>query len=106
LGFERQDQTRIATAVSEIARNAFSYAGGGRTEFLVEANATPQAFLVRVVDAGPGIAELDETLEARPRSASGMGLGLLGAKRLMDLFGVNSRAGEGTTVELGQYLPR
>ena len=106
LGFERQDQTRIATAVSEIARNAFGYAGGGRTEFLVDANATPQAFLVRVIDAGPGIGDLDEILEGRYRSASGMGLGLLGAKRLMDLFGVNSRAGEGTTIELGQYLPR
>jgi signal transduction histidine kinase len=106
LGFERQDQTRIATAVSEIARNAFGYGGGGRTEFLVDANATPQAFLVRIIDAGPGIGDLDEILEGRYRSASGMGLGLVGAKRLMDLFRVDSRAGEGTTVELGQYMPR
>jgi signal transduction histidine kinase len=106
LGFERQDQTRIATAVSEIARNAFGYGGGGRTEFLVDADATPQAFLVRVIDAGPGIGDLDEILEGRYRSASGLGLGLLGAKRLMDLFHVDSRTGEGTTVELGQYMPR
>jgi signal transduction histidine kinase len=105
LGFERQDQTRIATAVSEIARNAFGYGGGGRAEFLVDAAASPQAFLIRVIDAGPGIGDLDDILEGRYRSASGMGLGLLGAKRLMDRFRVNSRTGEGTTVELGQHVP-
>ena len=57
LGFEAQDQTRIATAVSEIARNAFQYAGGGKVEFLVDEQA-PAAFLIRVGDHGPGIVDL------------------------------------------------
>src|SRR5256885_16607873 len=53
LGFDAQDQTRLATAVSEIARNAFQYAGGGRVEYLVDDSA-PQQFLIRVSDGGPG----------------------------------------------------
>src|SRR5262252_919106 len=60
LGFERQDQTRIATAVSELARNAFGYAGGGRAEFMVDPNAAPQIFRVRISDKGKGIANLQE----------------------------------------------
>src|SRR6201986_5503618 len=73
LGFERQDQTRIATAVSELARNAFGYAGGGRAEFALDANAVPQRFVVRICDKGPGIAELQTILDGQYRSPSGMG---------------------------------
>ena len=58
LGFERQDQTRIATAVSELARNAYGYAGGGRAEFILDAATTPQRFAVRICDNGPGIDNL------------------------------------------------
>src|ERR1700748_3852035 len=79
LGFERQDQTRIATAVSELARNAFGYAGGGRAEFLVDPAANPQILKVRIGDRGKGIANLQEILDGQYRSQSGMGLGLLGA---------------------------
>src|ERR1700744_4548757 len=74
LGFDRQDQTRIATAVSEIARHAFSYAGRGRAEFLVESTGTPQLFGIRISDKGKGIADLEVILEGRYRSQSGMGL--------------------------------
>ena len=105
LGFDRQDQTRIATAVSEIARNAFGYANGGRAEFLLEPAATPQLFVVRVVDKGAGIADLQSVLDGRYRSQHGMGLGILGARRLMEHFAINSGSGRGTTVELGQRLP-
>src|SRR5436305_6525800 len=73
LGFEPQDQTRIATAVSEIARNAFNYAGGGRVEFIVEGQACPQLFLISISDSGPGISNLDSILEGRYRSQTGMG---------------------------------
>jgi signal transduction histidine kinase len=106
LGFERQDQTRIATAVSEIARNAFAYAGGGRAEFLVDGAATPQVFVVRISDTGKGIADLQTILDGRYRSQSGMGLGLVGARRLMDQFKIESVPGKGTRVELGHRLPR
>jgi CheY-like chemotaxis protein len=61
LGFERQDQARIATAVSEIARNAFLYAGGGRVEFVVEIK-SPQLFRIRISEEGKGIAILVFTL--------------------------------------------
>ena len=106
LGFERQDQTRIATAVSELARNAFGYAGGGRAEFVLDAASTPQRFVVRISDQGPGIADLQLILDGQYRSPSGMGLGLIGARRLMDTFNIDSKPGKGTTVEVGHKLPR
>jgi signal transduction histidine kinase/CheY-like chemotaxis protein len=104
LGFERQDQTRIATAVSELARNAFSYAGGGRAEFILDPAPSPQAFHVRISDKGPGIADVQTILDGQYRSKSGMGLGILGARRLMDHFKIASEAGKGTTVEIGHDL--
>jgi signal transduction histidine kinase/CheY-like chemotaxis protein len=105
LGFDRQDQTRIATAVSELARNAFGYAGGGRAEFALDATTVPQRFVVRICDQGPGIANLQTILDGQYRSASGMGLGLVGARRLMDTFRLDSKPGKGTTVEVGHKLP-
>jgi len=106
LGFDRQDQTRIATAVSEIARNAFTYATGGHVEFLVDEKAVPPLFLARIIDRGPGIADLPQVLAGRYRSPTGMGLGLAGAKRLMDEFQIESRPGHGTTVLIGKRFPR
>src|SRR3984885_11108068 len=106
LGFERQDQTRIATAVSEIARNAFGYAGGGRAEFMIEPSETPQLFRIRISDKGPGIIDLESILDGRYRSQSGMGLGLIGARRLMDGFKIDTAPGKGTTVVLEQHLPK
>ena len=106
LGFDPQQQTRLATAVSEIARNAFNYAGGGRAEFLLEGNTAPQLLRIRIWDEGKGIANVDEILEGRYRSATGMGLGIIGAKRLMDQFAITSSPGSGTSVSLGKLLPR
>nr|WP_284701021.1 ATP-binding protein [Rhodoplanes tepidamans] len=105
LGFERQDQTRIATAVSEIARNAFSYGRGGRAEFALDTGNGRQVFTIRVSDRGPGIADLDAIFEGRYRSPEGMGLGLVGAKRLMDRFDVECPPEGGTVVTLGHLLP-
>src|SRR5262249_27595090 len=105
LGFDNQDQTRIATAVSEITRNAFQYAGGGKVEFLADAG-VPATFLVRVSDRGPGVKDLDSVLEGRYTSPTGMGLGIVGARRLMDRFEIQSTPGAGTIVLLGKALPR
>ncbi|MET4802640.1 ATP-binding protein [Bradyrhizobium sp. LB11.1] len=105
LGFDRQDQTRIATAVSELARNAFGYAGSGRAEFVLDAGSAPQRFVVRICDKGPGIENLQIILDGQYRSQSGMGLGLIGARRLMDTFSIDSKLGKGTTVEVGHRLP-
>src|SRR5262245_14997202 len=93
LGFQRQDQTRIATAVSEIARNAFSYAGGGYAEFALDTGKAPQLLHIRISDHGNGIADLEAILDGRYRSRDGMGLGILGARRLMDHFKVDSAPG-------------
>jgi signal transduction histidine kinase/CheY-like chemotaxis protein len=104
LGFESQDQTRIATAVSEIARNAFSYAGGGRVDFLLEGRTQPQLLVVRITDNGRGIENLRDVLDGRYRSKTGMGLGIVGARRLMDQFEIESSS-SGTVVLLKKLLP-
>jgi signal transduction histidine kinase/DNA-binding response OmpR family regulator len=105
LGFDATEQTRIATAVSEIARNAFVYAGGGSIEYLVEGSVPPQLLRIRVSDQGPGIARLEDVLSGRYRSPSGMGLGIVGTRRLMDQFDVQSTS-KGTTITLTKILPR
>lgn len=104
LKFDTQDQTRIATAVSEIVRNAFQYGGGGLVEFQIDKAAEPR-LSVSVVDKGKGIGNLREILDGKYVSQTGMGLGLLGAKRLMDFFHVETAAGKGTTITLGKLLP-
>ena len=106
LGFDAQDQSRIATAVSEIARNAFNYADGGRVEFQVEGEASPQTLLIEVKDQGPGIAELESVLQGQYRSETGMGLGIMGARRLMDACEIRSSRESGTNVLMKKNLPK
>src|SRR5687768_17781495 len=84
VGFYRIDQTRVATAVSEIARNAFMYAGGGEVEYSIEGDTAPQLLVICVGDRGPGIAQLDGVLAGEYRSPTGLGLGIVGARRLVD----------------------
>jgi signal transduction histidine kinase/DNA-binding response OmpR family regulator len=106
LGFDAGEQTRIATAVSEIARNAFNYAGGGRAEFFVEGETAPQVFLIRISDRGPGIPHLAEILDGRYRSPTGMGMGIIGTRRLMDQFRIEFLPEGGTSAWLSKILPR
>lgn len=106
LGFTHQDQSRISTAVSEITRNAFIYAGGGKVEFsLEESPAGGQSFAIAVRDKGPGIPNLDEILGGQYISSTGLGLGIVGARRLMDGFDMQTQPGTGTTVFLRKSLP-
>ena len=105
IGFERQDQTRIAAAVSEIARNAFNFAGGGKAEFLLDETGGPE-LLIRINDQGPGIADVDAAFGGAARGANGAGMGLASAKRLMDRFELTTTPGEGTAIVLGQKLSR
>ncbi|HEY9658823.1 MAG TPA: ATP-binding protein, partial [Allocoleopsis sp.] len=104
LGFEAQDQARLATAVSEIARNAFQYAKGGTVEFYV--NHDPQTFLIRIRDQGQGIPHLAEVLAGSYISPTGMGLGIVGTRKLMDVFELESLPGQGTTIVLGKAIPK
>jgi signal transduction histidine kinase/CheY-like chemotaxis protein len=106
LGFDRQMQTRIATAVSEIARNAFHYGGGGVVEFAIEGQTAPQVLLIRIRDQGPGIPNLAEILAGRYQSSTGMGMGIVGAQRLMDRFHIDTAPGRGTTVWLRKIFPK
>jgi signal transduction histidine kinase/CheY-like chemotaxis protein len=103
LGFDVHDQTRIATAVSEIARNAFAYGHGGQAEFSVHSAAG--MFTVRISDSGPGIADLKGILNGHYDSHTGTGLGILGARRLMDDFHIESGGAGGTVVTLSKKLP-
>ncbi|MGC2637212.1 MAG: ATP-binding protein [Acidobacteriaceae bacterium] len=103
LGLDNQDQIRMATAASEIARNAFRYARNGKVEFAVGVE-EPQSLEVTVSDSGPGIANLEEILDGRYKSTTGMGLGLLGTRRLMDRFEIDTKPA-GTTVRMVKHLP-
>jgi len=82
LHFDTQEQTRIATAVSEIARNAYQYAGGGTAEFHIE-NHPNRMLVITIRDKGRGIAHLRDVLDGNYVSQTGMGLGIIGAKRLI-----------------------
>ena len=110
LRFERQQQVRIATAVSEIARNAFRYATEATAEFSLSRVRTginqkiTHSFVTIVRDRGPGIDDLSSILTGTYRSTSGMGMGILAAKRLMDRVDIDTAA-NGTTVRLVQELP-
>ena len=103
LGFDNQEQIRLATATSEMARNAFRYARNGKVSFDVETGRR-QVLEITISDGGPGIDNLNEIFEGRYRSSTGMGLGILGTKRLMDNFQITSSV-SGTVVKMGKELP-
>jgi signal transduction histidine kinase/CheY-like chemotaxis protein len=105
IGFDHQDQTRITTAVSEIARNALDYARAGEVEFRLRDDPGERHFAICVRDRGPGIARLADILNGTHKSATGMGVGLLGARRLMDEFDITTAPGTGTSVRLAKNLP-
>lgn len=104
LGFDLQDQTRISTSTSELARNVFQYVGSGKVEFGIDNGATGWLLSITVSDKGGGIKELDNILRGRYVSSTGMGLGILGAKRLMDVFSIQSTVGQGTSVSIGKAI--
>jgi serine/threonine-protein kinase RsbT len=105
LGFSGSDQTVIATAISELARNIIEYATAG--EILlghVQRNGQPGIVIV-ARDGGPGIPDVARALIAGFTTGQGLGLGLPGVRRMMDEFELASRPGEGTTVTVRKWLP-
>lgn len=104
LAFPSQDQVRIATALSELVRNVFQYTPGGRVEFSLEPG-SPNRLMIEVIDKGRGIANLDDIMAGQYVSKTGMGVGLAGAKRLVDQFAIASDK-DGTRITLGCHLPK
>jgi serine/threonine-protein kinase RsbT len=101
-GFSLVNQTKLVTAVSELARNAVVHGGGG--EVLVEpVQGTLRGVRLVVSDHGPGIADIEQALTDGHTTGQGLGLGLGGARRLVDEFGIESVPGAGTTVTITMW---
>ncbi|PRH79741.1 ATP-binding protein [Streptomyces solincola] len=105
-GFGLVDQTRIVTAASELARNAFVYGGGGTVEIRPLVSAGRSGLRLTVSDDGPGIADLERCLTDGYTTGSGLGHGLGGARRLMHDFRVDTAPGQGTTVVVTRWRDR
>lgn len=106
LGFSLTDLTMIATAISEVARNITSYAGTGEIRLAVAEEQLRVGLVVEAVDEGPGIAEIERALEDGYSTGAGLGLGLPGARRLMDHFEIRSAVGQGTRVTMWKWARR
>jgi serine/threonine-protein kinase RsbT len=107
LGFGGMDQSRIATAVSELARNVLRYATDGRGDVCIgQINDSAERVGIEIVvrDSGPGIADIERAMQQGFSSGKGLGLGLSGTKRLMDEMVLQSEAGKGTTVTIRKWL--
>ncbi|PYO61821.1 MAG: ATP-binding protein [Gemmatimonadetes bacterium] len=102
-GFTSGDQTVIAAAISEIARNILMYAKRGEIVLSVVANGDRQGVVVIARDQGPGIRDIARALQDGYSTSGGLGLGLPGAKRLMDEFELTSAVGQGTTVTMKKW---
>jgi serine/threonine-protein kinase RsbT len=106
LGFGAVDQSRIATAVSELARNVVRYATDGRGEARIRAlppSPRGQGIEIVVRDDGPGIADIERAMQAGFTSGGGLGMGLPGTKRLMDEMEVASAPGTGTVITIRKW---
>lgn len=104
LGFDYMDQTRISTAVSELARNAFQYAGGGRITIKTATNQARKGIEIIAEDHGHGIENLELALKGGYSTGTGLGMGLSGTKRLMDEFDIQTTIGKGTVITIKKWL--
>ena len=103
-GFSATDQTLIATAISEVARNIVTYAGTGRIDVSPIDDHGRAGILVIASDEGPGIPDTALAMRDGYSTANSLGLGLPGAKRLMDEFEIVSTVGGGTTVTMRKWV--
>jgi serine/threonine-protein kinase RsbT len=106
LRFSRGDQTVIAAAISEIARNILTYAGRGTVRMSIQHDGDRSAVVVVARDEGPGIADIQLAMRDGYSTSGGLGVGLGGARQLMDEFDVISAVGEGTTITMRKWHPR
>lgn len=103
LGFSLVDQTKMITAASELARNSLDYGGGGVVHFELINDGLKKGLRLTFEDQGPGIADIELALKDGYTTGKGMGLGLGGAKRLVNVFEISSRVGEGTRVTIVRW---
>jgi serine/threonine-protein kinase RsbT len=106
LGFPRPDPTLIATAISEIARNIVVHSGSGEIVLKPFEDANRYGLIVIATDRGPGIRDVEAALRDDYSGRGGLGLGLPGARRLMDEFDLVSDAETGTTVTMKKWRYR
>jgi serine/threonine-protein kinase RsbT len=102
-GFTLVDQTKIVTAASEIARNTVIYGRGGTVRIEAVTDGVRKGLRLIFQDQGPGIADIDLALRDGYTTGSGLGMGLGGARRLVNEFGIESKPGAGTTVTLTRW---
>jgi serine/threonine-protein kinase RsbT len=102
-GCSATDLTMVATAISEIARNLLTHAGGGEIEMRMVDIDGRRCLEIVASDEGPGIVDIDRALEDGYTTGEGLGLGLPGAKRLMDDFTITSEPGRGTVVVMRKW---
>ena len=105
LGFSSTDQTLLATAISEVARNIVSYAGRGQIELKRVDDGGRRGLVIVARDEGPGIPDLELAMRDGYSTGNSLGVGLPGARRLVDAFDLQSVVGTGTTVTLKKWLP-
>lgn len=103
LTFSLVDQTKIVTAASELGRNTLIYGGGGSAKLEMLTEGIRRGLRVTFEDQGPGIPDIDLAMQDGYTSGKGMGLGLSGAKRLVNEFKIHSRVGEGTTITITRW---
>jgi serine/threonine-protein kinase RsbT len=103
VGFLATDQTLVATAISEIARNIVAHAGNGHMELKLVEVAGRRGLMIVATDDGPGIADIERALEDGYTTGRGLGLGLPGARRIMDEFAITSKPGQGTKVVMHKW---
>lgn len=105
-GFSLVKQTKLVTAVSELARNAVVHGGGGEVQIETIARGSLAGVRLVISDTGPGIPDIDQALTDGHTTGHGLGLGLGGARRLVDEFTINSVPGEGTMVTITMWAHR
>ena len=97
------DQTKLVTAASELARNTLVYGGGGTVEVSRVDNGRRPGIRIVFADQGPGIADLDLAFTDGYTTGGGLGLGLSGARRLVDEFDITTAVGEGTSITVTKW---
>jgi len=106
IGFSLTDVTRIVTAASELTRNVYHYAGCGEMRWRELDRGSSRGLELIFEDRGPGIADIGQAMEPGFSTGKGLGMGLPGAKRLMDEMSIDSAPGRGTTVRVRKWLNR